>query len=491
MLRGAFLLSLALTWLPTLADSARSEPLDRPPEPVVLLAAKAEPLLGRDPGALVAFRWNGGWEAVPVQVDERDRRAYTDVYDGARELPWIAPESLDEVYGVFYVDPGTFMGPDRDPTLDEDDEIVFMARDTGEPAPLGDEPDGVVPGSGVEVQVRDPLDGGIGHIYLFTSQGELSPGAGTRYVNYRFRLVSGEYRETYDLGSGPNLERSIVSTPAYGRVFSDRWVDESLTIKAGDASNVDILDRHRNLFDPSDCSRNEESFSRQEGAFLVNKSGPVRALRSYLGANEGATSQRIHRFYAEREEIESQLRFPAIPGYMSLFDYSKEAEGMTYFNNNAVAGVVIDTLKDEVAQGPLHWELVTGKQGSLAILHSIETSIPGLELSGHYEDDFSPQHRQCTGDPIARGASGPVIASELPDTDPRSSEETLTLRRTLYYGAPDLDPADVEQFMGWRDEPLEVTASLWGESALVERLLWPLLGGLFVLVFVLGRKRLR
>src|SRR5688572_1952369 len=29
-------------------------------------------LLGADPSKLVAFRWNGGWEQVPVQVDERE-----------------------------------------------------------------------------------------------------------------------------------------------------------------------------------------------------------------------------------------------------------------------------------------------------------------------------------------------------------------------------------------------------------------------------------
>ncbi len=38
------------------------------------------------------------------------------------------------------------------------------------------------------------------------------------------------------------------------------------------------------------------TFSAAEGAFIVNKSGPVRALRAYIGANSGPYTGRLHVF---------------------------------------------------------------------------------------------------------------------------------------------------------------------------------------------------
>jgi hypothetical protein len=382
---------------------------------------------------------------------------------------------------------------DLDGDGDEDDEIVFMARDAGLPAPRFEEPDGIVPGSGVEIRIVDPIDAGEGWVYLFESQGELSPGAGARYVNYRFRLHDGDYRETYNLASGPNRERSIVSTQSYTRVFSDRWLGDGLSIKAGEATHVDILDRHKILFEEGDCSLGEEAFSREEGAFVVNKSGPIRALRSQIGAKSGPTSQRIHRFHAEREDIETRHRFHEVPGLMIIFDYSRESTGMSYFNNLGSAeedpGSRIDGVRDRVAEGPLEWELVTGEQGSLAIVHTLESSIPGLELMSRYEDDVSPRTRQCTGDSAAFGASGAVIAGPISDTDPRTSEQTLAIRQTLYYGPPGLEIADAEQFKRWPEQPLMTEALSWREGRVGGS--WGWLGGLFLLGLVLFLRRSR
>jgi hypothetical protein len=221
----------------------------------------------------------------------------------------------------------------------------------------------------------------------------------------------------------------------------------------------------------------------------------VRALRSYLGANSGPTSQRIHRFYGEREDIETRHRFHEVPGLMILFDYSREATGMSYFNNlepaNAQSGMKIDGVKDEAAQGTLAWELVTGEQGSLAILHELETSIPGLEQTNHHEDDVTPRFRPCTGDGAAFGASGLVIASSIPDTDPRTSQQTLGVRQTLYYGPPGLTIADAEQFERWAKQPLVAEVTAWRKKTGGGGGVW--LGGLFFAGFVLflGRSRIR
>ena len=48
---------------------------DRESDPVVLTGADAPNLIGSVPSSIVAFRYNGRWAQVPVQVDERDRKS--------------------------------------------------------------------------------------------------------------------------------------------------------------------------------------------------------------------------------------------------------------------------------------------------------------------------------------------------------------------------------------------------------------------------------
>ena len=102
---------------------------------------------------------------------------------------------------------------------------------------------------------------------------------------------------------------------------------------------MDILDRAKAQFAPGNCGRSEDTFNDAEGAFIANKSGPVRAIRSYIGANSGPLTQREHIFYERREDIRTFLRVHAIPGIMDYFDYSPAASGMTYKNNVNTGGV--------------------------------------------------------------------------------------------------------------------------------------------------------
>ena len=113
----------------------------------------------------------------------------------------------------------------------------------------------------------------------------------------------------------------------------------------------DILDRNKALFAPGVCGRSEDTFDDAEGAFLANINGPVRAIRSYIGANSGPYTERTHIFYAQREDIVTDLRVHPIPGVMSFFDYSNAAIGMQYTNDRNLAGVPIDGVPDTVAAG--------------------------------------------------------------------------------------------------------------------------------------------
>ena len=61
--------------------------------------------------------------------------------------------------------------------------------------------------------------------------------------------------------------------------------------------------------------------------FVANRVGPVRAIRSWVGANSGPSTQRTVIAYPGREDIVSDLRVHQIPSVMDLWDYSDAAIG--------------------------------------------------------------------------------------------------------------------------------------------------------------------
>ena len=366
------------------AAVAAAAPLNRPADPVVLTGALVPALSGVAPGDVVAFRWTGGWQQVPVQVDERRAQSFGTIYN-------TSPTEFGGFSTLVYADPGTYAGADPNAAFDGDDELVFMARDAAGATGATAGPAGTLPGSGVQLAISDPLDpGALGYVYLFESDGSLDAAAGHQYVDYQFDLLSGPYLTTYDFADGPNPEDSSVVTPYYERHFSDRWLEDVLRVKAGAATGADILDRHKNLFSPGFCGRSEDTFNDAEGAFIINKSGPVRALRSYIGANSGPLTQREHAFYERRQDVRTFLRVHAIPDVMDFYDYSAAASGMTYYNTLNTGGVVIDGVPDAPALGAFTWELITGAQGTLVNAGSIITTIPGFTYTSYYLDDSTP-----------------------------------------------------------------------------------------------------
>ena len=93
-----------------------------------------------------------------------------------------------------FTDPDTFVGADSDATLDANDEVALMAFDAGGPRTTSVAPAGVDPASAVEVEITDPLDGGVGYAYLFEDTSGLDPAAGKDYVDYEFNLTNGPYK---------------------------------------------------------------------------------------------------------------------------------------------------------------------------------------------------------------------------------------------------------------------------------------------------------
>jgi len=449
-MRHRTLLYVSVTLLqltaPLAAGSARAASLARPLDPVVLVGSDLPSLLGLDPGDLVAFRYQGAWVQIPVQVDESHVVTFEQVYDMILNAP---------LPTLAYSDPGTHTGADPDATFDSDDELAFMARDAGDAAPTVP-PVGTVAGSGLELEITDSLDAGVGYVYLFESDGSLSPDAGADYVDYQFDLVAGVYPDDYDLANGPNPEDSRVTTTRYESHFSDRWIHDEMRITAGTASGVDILDRHRNIFAPGVCSRSEDTFSDGEGAFFANIDGPVRAIRSYMGANSGPITQRRHVFYEGRQDIDTFLRVHQIGGMLDLFDLSSAAIGMTYYDSYNSGGVTVDGVPDVISPGVPVWSLVTGPQGSLVVAATIDTDVSST-ITSYYDDDVTPAFTQCTGDSAEYAQSGAWVTSTIPNTDPLlGAANFFTGSRTVYYEEPGSSVVEAQARYDQATTPLDV-----------------------------------
>lgn len=460
----------------TLAATALALPAavaaaDRASDPLVVTGADVPALLGADPGRVVAFRWQDGWKQVPVQVDERAQIDYA----GVRNVK----NTSRPFSNLAYADPGTLAGPDPDPALDGDDEIAAMASDAGAEVPSGaDDPDHVAAGSRVELRISDPLaPGPPSFLYLYRTDGRLDPSAGRDYVRYSFRLLSGDYKTTYAFNgvpggdntqSGPpgNPEDSVVETDHYREHFLSRWITDELELGAPGTGAADILDGDKAQVGFA-CGRSELTFSRGGGGFIANIDGPVRAIRSYIGANSGIYTQRDQVFYPRSQVDRTYLRVHSGISTISQFiDYSAAAVGMSYRNSTEPAGVPIDGSPDPSVQtgfnpGPAFtWEQSTGPQGTLSIVTRMATNMPGLGVGSYYEDSASPAAAQCVGyaDSRAYGASGMVLTNAGLNTDPTLGPNyDFTGTRTIYYSGPGGDAELAAARAAQVDSPLQVS----------------------------------
>lgn len=387
-------------------------------DPVVLTGGQARKLLGHQPGRIVAFAWQDtAWEQVPVQVDERKK---VDLGKACGRGTFVT---------TLYADPRTKVGADPNAKLDADDEIVFMAKDTGgqskAAAPKGTDGD-----SRVELQVVDPLGEQDRYLYLFASDGSLKSDAGRDYVKYKPKKAARPTKL--------RQENSVVETSHYRVGFSARWILDRTAVLVGAEKAVDILDGDKFQFVPGICIRTTGTFSRGKGEYLAHIDGPVRAIRSVVGANSGVLTQRDWVFYEGRQDCITYLRVHPIPGTWMYYDFSPAARGMTYYDNLNTRGVMIDGRPDRMHRGKLEWQVVTGKQGTLSMVLLAETNLPQVAWTSYYFDEASAKWDQGVGDRHACGASG-LATGPLLNTDPTEGPDKahkLTVRRIVYYGKP-------------------------------------------------------
>lgn len=331
-----------------------------------------------------------------------------------------------------------------------------MARDAGGPKPAGAGlPFGVDGETFTEIVLTDDLPaGGTGYVYLVKAPAAAPPPG---YVTYVPRFAAGSYKAAYQVPGGPHRETSSLDTPYYHQGFSDRWIRDRLQLGAVADGAPDLLDRDKVQFMPNFCERSEGTFSGYDttdgspGGFIANIDGPVRAIRSYFGANSGSITQRDHFVYDRREDVVTRLRVHQIPGIMSFLDFSSVVrDQLTYQAKRASDGALSPAVDiagtpdalfspppppQDPTRGPaLAWELVTGDPGSIIRASRLATedlttppdTVRDFEVVSYYEDDLTPT-RQCTGDTAAIGSSGIRVRPKqetpgpdlIPCTDPQ------------------------------------------------------------------------
>ncbi len=182
--------------------------LTRLHDPVVISTAALPGAMGTSTATIALYRVrNGHVEAMPYQFDARDRSGNLEV-----DTP-------------------------RDFVLDDNDELVFMAKDTGDQADDATRRSA----AGLEIEVSDPLDGGRGWAYLLPATAAAVAAPPAPYVRFdvdRGRATSELYEIDYADrlnfltglrvapaagGNGENLLRQtrMLGQPTFSLLFGD------------------------------------------------------------------------------------------------------------------------------------------------------------------------------------------------------------------------------------------------------------------------------
>jgi hypothetical protein len=485
--RGSIALGAALcaVWAAAPAQGLTPIETSRKSEPIVLTGGELPRLIGARPERLLAFALHksesrdlNSWHPVPIQIDERKLVDFGKVPQAN-----VDPGVEGTVYGtppvgvtaLQYADPNTFVGPDDDPTFDSNDELVLTNNKIfrGLSArPDSQAPQGTRPGSATRIRIRDPLGSEPDtFIYLFRAKGGSAKRNDLDFVDYAFSLASGDYRQTYRRAAGPNPEDSSIHTAGYDAHFSDRWFYDRFRSRFT-LNDQDLLDGYKFQFAPDSCARSEATFNAGEGAFVANIDGPIRAIRSYVGANSGPYTERTHYFYRWRHVIVTDLRVHPIPGALVYHDMNETVfDPMTYYDSVNRGGVTADGQPDTVDGTLPDWRFWTssftaGIEGSLWSADRVQSSFKEALLAnttGWYVDDSDPPYPQCWGDSEAIAQAGMRSTYPIPNTDPRTQPVESMRLTTTDISLPEVaSPEDAvttgDRLSAELDAPFELSA---------------------------------
>ena len=353
---------------------------------------------------ILGYAWNGeSFEQIPFQVDEMFTRYLSNNNSGFSlysETDQHTSYAFDRE-GFRWLDsdpnnpclaqPRSPVAEDPVPGLDTDDELVFMARDASQKAPVDATlPEGIA--ESYEVAVTDPANQTASFVYVMKAEQEgprAEFDASNGYVRYErdadsnlFLFSESSYDNYGATEEGPWYDpktgvcnddpseyrqhrpgdQATITTPRYRFRYEGRWLMTELNISDSEDGDwtygPDVVDQWKaRAFQQrpggeTPCCGYEEEVNNWGGSSILmgERSGPVRTIRETWGADSGTNVVRREIFYRDEIRLISFLRVHVIPpadGIYAQWDYN--AGMMTrYYNPNNPDGVAIDGKNDDI-----------------------------------------------------------------------------------------------------------------------------------------------
>ncbi len=413
--------------------AAQTLTLDRDLDKVVIPGKQLKKVKGKPIAdlRLMVFK-DGSLAPIPFQVDERQANG-----DFVMKR---ADGSMDQ---------------DGDKgKLDNNDELVFMASDSGD---KGDPAASGPPCSAwSEITLRDPKSGDLGWAYLLAFDKNAPALSPVRYMQYN-------QKPEYDELITPHY---TLRFPNGNVFFHDLMIHES----AG-GNNKDLMDRIK-MRSGVDVLGGWVSITRTEEDFVHEVlgviEGPVRVIRQtdtrlvLLLSLKSPSAIVDGSFYPTCFEFPSMLSLPfrmdifASGAYLRQgWDLNKTAKGLKLYTSVNREGVTMDGKMSPAettmasSQDTLRWALGTGKQGSFVFFGTWDSGSP-LKALLYYEDDLT-RLEPPEDDPGVMG-----FAYKLVNLHEMGGEEYPF--NITNYVLPNYD-GDIDRVLRVLDHPLEVSVN--------------------------------
>lgn len=366
--------------------SSGSKTLDRDADPVIVTGVKLPKLLGKPLAQLFVYRYlDSQWQQIPWQFDE--------VVSGA----FVASDNLQ---------------------LDETDELVVMASDSGDRAGIDEWIDDADSRKNprYEIEIIDPLN--TGHTgWLYVYQSAVLEAANTEdYVDYDYST-------------------SVFTTPLYTLGFYPQYIAGNRLELNG--SGINVLDHSKWRFKAVgiDYVWNQESIEVDELQPEI-LDGKVRAIAGYQGSGQGLLTVAYRSQFFDLFKLDLSFSPNDLEWVIASADFNANIIPGTYYDANTPMGVAVDGVPDSIASSPAtQWQQISSATGT--VFHAVEADRMQGVQSTYYKDDANIDPND-TGDQKSYGDMGITITNPIKAIDGSLTHYILPPEQpnvgAIYYG---------------------------------------------------------
>lgn len=408
-----------------------SKTMKRIDDPLVIEAKEFPALLKTPIPKLSLMAFNGSaWAPIPFQIDQKK------------------PD------GVYCYTSGPDASTDPDPTLDANDELVFMVKDTGDRATT-DSPPAVT--SGVEIEVTDPKTNGKGWAYLFRFQ-DKPPSSKEDYIRVEIDAAKKHRRVvSYEYVIGGPMDRI--------------YPDEIRRIKPDGSFGLDVLDRLKmrgvaTLISGIKIPYMMDDITRSKDRGWID--GPVRVLHfadGYMELNKyvkfKGAGYSVVSYYVNHMIWPLIIKVPVdnlnilksidFVGYM---DFNSNVYGSCPFSaanpsnkNFVLDGHMSEAEKNLDTKTPISWNAGFGPEGAIVSRIMFVPPLPHMKTVQYYIDD------KTIKDPPETDIGISAVGYRFLGMETQSKVQSISYQ--YYYYLSKLDPKEVNRILDILDFPVK------------------------------------